>query len=79
MEGRLFQNSQPSPACFLTVRAQTQAPGPLDAWTSQSEVSRFLPLTLGHILPGQALGPWHSGARSGKGRTLCRRYHLPFV
>lgn len=43
------------------------------------EVSRFLPLTEGHILPGQALGSWHSGTRSGKGRALCKRYHPPFV
>lgn len=52
MEGRLFQNSQQSPAGFLKVRAHTQASRPLDIWTSQRDVPRFLPLTWGHILPG---------------------------
>lgn len=68
VEGRRFHNSQRSLACFGTVRAQTQAPGPLDAWTSQREMSRVLPLTLGHILPGQALGPGSQGLRVGRGR-----------
>lgn len=75
-----FQNSQQSLACFLTeADTETTFQDFQDTRASQRGMSGLMHLTLGRSLPGQALGRGHWGTRRRKGRSLLRRYPLPFV
>lgn len=75
-----FQNLQQSLACFLTeAGTETRFLDSQDTWTSQRAMSQLLPLILGHILSGEALGPRYSGTRRKKRISPLRRYSLLFV